>query len=527
MNIKNRKGFTLIELWFSILVSCFVFTTYMYTHKKINSKQDAKYMAEQMSVLGEATQRYLIANRSILLEKTAGGTTVSVYLDKDSYTASNNSTTYPDVINNLQYGGYLSPAFINNNAYGQKTYLLVKQDKYNRGNLTGLLVTSGGRNISDTQLGRILMNMGDSGGIIFSNSKYANSSQIYGYSGSWISNISDWNGIVKPSVGHIVYRVDMMTGNGLNPDDFLSKSVIGNGQISEAGTKIHTDMDMNGNNITGVNNTQTNFIESSNSNNIYVADHANGIGSQQKTGLLISGNVVTGANGTLQTKNLPSFNNGLLIWDIYAENSVTTSNAGHLTTYLNGWNGSIQASNYISSSVIRPDYVAVEDTACLGQGISGTSFFGKTVTSNYTVKLGDLARNSNGLPLSCQKKDDGSYAWEPFFKAYTHMVNTSCPSQGNGIYTNNSGVPEYISVITNYSGSGDTSTQSLILQVKDANTSNWDTIWYQQEDARKVHIVATGTLRQSKQFSGYAFLAPGKQLNINASNGVQKMCIFE
>ena len=523
----HKKGFTLIELWFSILVSCFVFTTYMYTHKKINSKQDAKYMAEQMSVLGDATQRYLIANRSILLEKTVGGNIISVYLDKDSYRSSNNSTDYPDVINNLQYGGYLSPAFINNNAYGQKTYLLVRQDKNNKGNLTGLLVTSGGRIIPDAELGRILMNMGDSGGVVFNNSSYANNNQIYGYSGSWISNISDWNGIVKPSSGHIVYRVDMMTGNGLNPDNFLSKSTIGNGQILQDGASIHTDIDMNGNNITGINSTSTNFIESSNSNNIYVADHANGIGSQQKTGLIISGNVVTNANGTLQTKNLPSFNNGLLTWDIYAENSITTSISGHITTYLNGWNGSVQAANYISAPVIRPDFIAVEDTPCLGQSISGNSLFGKSVSSTYKVALGDLAKNSNGLPLSCQKKDDGSYAWELFFKAYTHMVDTSCPSQGTGTYTNNSGVPQFISIITNYSGGDDRNTQYLDLNVKDADTSEWTNVWHQQENARTIHIIATGHMRQSKQFSGYAFLAPGKQLQINASNGVQKMCIFE
>lgn len=158
----------------------------------------------------------------------------------------------------LQGGGFLSPGFVNRDAYRYRHVLLVRQPS--AGMLDGLVVqvsdaelglgSDGGTAIRDTDLGRIVARMGPPGGARFAtNLVPANAATVQGNGGSWVTPAADWAGSgLAPRTGRAAATVSF--GNAAMLSDYLNRYDVG---IPEANT-MRAGLNMGGNDITAARN---------------------------------------------------------------------------------------------------------------------------------------------------------------------------------------------------------------------------------------------------------------------------------
>ncbi|NRO98857.1 shufflon system plasmid conjugative transfer pilus tip adhesin PilV [Paraburkholderia sp. NMBU_R16] len=148
-NPRNTRGFTMIEMLAALALAALMLgglaTMINSTLQDTRSQQTALYQSQ----LTAAATRLIQQNYAALAAQATPSSPVVVKLSGTS----------------LQLDTYLSNAMSNTNPYGQTPCLLI-YGTTTQGVLQSVLVTEGGRNIADADLGYIAANAGQGGGSI-------------------------------------------------------------------------------------------------------------------------------------------------------------------------------------------------------------------------------------------------------------------------------------------------------------------------------------------------------------------------
>ncbi len=217
-----------------------------------NAKQTrSNNIAEKLTMITDASQRYLSANRAALLTATGGGNVVAIPAGKDCPSCAQPAA--PAGLSTIQAAGFLPSSFVDFNSAQQSHALLVRQTA--SGDLDAIVTTYGGRGVEDSDIGYISGRIGAAGGGVFNNASLGANDEIMGSHGGWGDDTSNWNASiggtsVTPSPGNIQVSMGLAAissgGGGVDETQFLHRSF---DSTTPSLNGMNTDLSMNGNDI--------------------------------------------------------------------------------------------------------------------------------------------------------------------------------------------------------------------------------------------------------------------------------------
>jgi type II secretory pathway pseudopilin PulG len=245
----RQQGLTLIETAVALGIVAIMLATFGQFVAQNQQSIKSRAAALQLQQVTSAASQYIQTNYGQVLNNTPVGS-VS-FIPAGQTTPGGTQPTGSAGMQSLQQAGFLSNTFVDSNPYGQQTALLVMQPVTAPGRLEAMLVTYGGRTISDDELGRIATAVGASGGFMpaIPRSNAGGAGQILGSYGGWRSTASTWaanSGGVVPTPGHAMATLAFQ--NGALLQDFLYRHDIGNPDANS----MYTDVHMQGHGLNGV-----------------------------------------------------------------------------------------------------------------------------------------------------------------------------------------------------------------------------------------------------------------------------------
>ncbi|TLX17260.1 hypothetical protein [Rhizobium sp. MHM7A] len=240
---KRNRGFSLLEivlvLGIAALMSVLIMTTWQQSAERIR----AKGVADKLQIVTEAAKSYVKANAAEL--QAVAPTSGALYIPVAKTSATGPIPSGPTAkLKGLQEGSFLPLSFIDTNAFGQNTALLVKKNASGDG-LEALVTTFGGRAMPDDMLGHASNSMGAIGGYV--PTRYVNaadSGMVVGNYGGWRTAASTWGAAsTRPAAGHLATTLAFDDTALLA--DYLYRDDIG----IPVANQMKTDIDMDNNNI--------------------------------------------------------------------------------------------------------------------------------------------------------------------------------------------------------------------------------------------------------------------------------------
>ena len=200
--------------------------------------------ASRLSEVSAAATDYVRTNRQTLATLTTpGGQPISIPAGRTA--AGGAVPTGPSGLASLQGGGFLSANFIDQNNYGQRHRLLVRQRT--DGTLEFMVTQVGGRTIPDQDLSRVTQRMGATGGAALARPPSGiPPNVIVGTVGGWRSTVAEWTAAdgLGPTVGRAAVSNAYSQATGMA--DYLYRNDIGNPEAN----RMRTTLDMGSQNIT-------------------------------------------------------------------------------------------------------------------------------------------------------------------------------------------------------------------------------------------------------------------------------------
>ncbi len=242
---RARRGLTLIEASLVLGILAITMGGIAQVLSDTAENQRSKAAADRMTEILAASQQYMQANQTALTTLTTGGGNVSVGVAKTSSTGSDPGGP-GGALGSLQAGGFLPSTYLDVDAYGQNHRVVVKQVAAGTANahLEGMVVSTGGMNIPDRQVGRVARFIGEHGGFMAAKPVGGTAGSITGVAGGWITPAGNWAASgVTPATGHVMASLSL-NDNAL-AGDYLNRYNIG---VPEANT-LHTDVHFGGNKI--------------------------------------------------------------------------------------------------------------------------------------------------------------------------------------------------------------------------------------------------------------------------------------
>ena len=242
---KRNRGFSLLEivlvLGIAALMSVLIMTTWQQSAERIR----AKSVGDKLQIITEAAKLYVKANATALQTLAPTGGALVIPAGKTSATGAIPSG--PAGLKSLQGGGFLPLSFIDTNAFGQNTVLLVKKNSSGNG-LEALVTTYGGREMPDAMLGHAANSVGARAGYVPETYVQASDvGQVIGNYGGWRTDASSWGpASTRPAQGHL--QTTLAFDDSALLADYLYRDDIG---IPEA-NRMNTNIDMNNNDINKV-----------------------------------------------------------------------------------------------------------------------------------------------------------------------------------------------------------------------------------------------------------------------------------
>lgn len=240
---KRNRGFSLLEivlvLGIAALMSVLIMTTWQQSAERIR----AKGVADKLQIVTEAAKSYVKANAAEL--QAVAPTSGALYIPVAKTSATGAIPAGPTAkLKSLQQGGFLPVSFIDTNAFGQNTALLVRKNT-SGDSLEALVTTFGGRVMPDDMLGHAANGMGAIGGYV--PTRYVNaadSGMVVGNYGGWRTDASSWGAAARrPAAGHL--QTTLAFDDTALLADYLYRDDIG----IPAANQMKTDIDMDNNNI--------------------------------------------------------------------------------------------------------------------------------------------------------------------------------------------------------------------------------------------------------------------------------------
>jgi type II secretory pathway pseudopilin PulG len=240
---KRNRGFSLLEivlvLGIAALMSVLIMSTWQTSAERIR----AKGVGDKLQIVTEAAKSYVKANAAELQAVAPTSGALAIPVAKTS--ASGAIPAGPSSkLKSLQGGGFLPVSFIDNNAFGQNTVLLVKKNASGNG-LEALVTTYGGRSMPDDMLGHAANGMGAIGGYV--PTRYVNtadSGAVVGNYGGWRTAVNAWGAAAtRPSAGHL--QTTLAFDDTALLADYLYRDDIG----VPAANRMSTNIDMDNNDI--------------------------------------------------------------------------------------------------------------------------------------------------------------------------------------------------------------------------------------------------------------------------------------
>ncbi len=221
---KKLKGFSLLETVLALATVTIGLSALWTLVMGVQQTAQDKVMAQQMLIVGRATQAYINTNAMLLMPLLpAVGDTLQIRV-RDADTGSGAAAS-------LVGAGFLPSGFMNSFALGQTyTVHVMREDAGAAGPtsddlLVGLVVTTGGQALTDKQGARIAGLIGPSGGFVYSGS----TTQAEGAYGGWSLDLSSWS--LSPGSGQLALLTKLADegvgsrgGGGASAFDDLSDS---------------------------------------------------------------------------------------------------------------------------------------------------------------------------------------------------------------------------------------------------------------------------------------------------------------
>lgn len=217
-------------------------------------------LADKMNMLRTAAQAYLQANYGVLQSYISAGSTVTIPL-------TGSDTLYG--AGSLSAGRFLPSDFDPMGPNQQGFAFLVRSVAENGtevAHLEGMIISYGGTNLSDRQVGMAVQKMGSYGGGILSTAINKNDgTELNGAYGLWSYPVSDWKTTTgyMPAAGHVAAIV-MTSGRPVS--DYLNRYYVG---LDDANT-MHTSINMDGSSLM-----TAKVIDGVGTNDIYVGTSSN------------------------------------------------------------------------------------------------------------------------------------------------------------------------------------------------------------------------------------------------------------
>ena len=237
---KRNRGFSLLEivlvLGIAALMSVLIMSTWQTSAERIR----AKGVGDKLQIVTEAAKSYIKANATAL--QTLAPTNGALFIPVGKTSAAGAIPTGPSGLKSIQGGGFLPVSFIDTNAFGQNTALLVKKNTSGNG-LEALVTTYGGRKMPDDMLGHAANTIGARGGYVPETYvRAADANMVVGNYGGWRTLASSWGpAAIRPSAGHL--QTTLAFDDSALLADYLYRDDIGIPEANRMGTNI--DMDNN------------------------------------------------------------------------------------------------------------------------------------------------------------------------------------------------------------------------------------------------------------------------------------------
>ena len=209
MKIRGlKRGFGTVDVLFALAIMGLMIAVWARQQNENYTIRRADSMATSVSSVLDATKYYISNNYDTLLSNINVGDSIEVPLiDNPTFLGIGDLSTA---------SSRLPSGFTGHLARDQVLHLIVKhvaQEPGKPAHLAGMVLTTGGSNMTDREVGLAVNTMGLSGGGIMARPPAGeSSSNVYGGYGTWSYATNDWkNGSVTPTVGNIAMITDKFT----------------------------------------------------------------------------------------------------------------------------------------------------------------------------------------------------------------------------------------------------------------------------------------------------------------------------
>lgn len=255
-----RRGFGLLDVGLSIGVGMLAVAGYLQFQSDTTATLKAAGAADFMEQIATASSDYLRANSGTLQQNIASGSSAVIPV-------TGSDTVYG--LPSLQSAGLLPASFTNVNGFGQSAAFIVRNVAATCTTpepVEGMLTTYGGASMSDHELGLAMGKIGGLGGAMYARPPIGVAgTTIQGAYGTWSSPAANWNpgGGIAPTTGHLMANVSNLSSASA---PWLNRYATGNPDDNT----MHTNINVNGNNLDRIGNTDTQTLSDSRADNIAV-----------------------------------------------------------------------------------------------------------------------------------------------------------------------------------------------------------------------------------------------------------------
>jgi len=267
---------------------------------------------------------------------------------------------------------YLSDAFSNRNAFGQEHVLAVRKPAYGVANLEAVVFTTGGEEIPPDQALSIAQAVGASGGFTL---KGGSPGEVRATFDGYNLDLNDFGDPAPDTGGKLVSAIFMNEVGSTAMDYLYRKEIHDRPELN----RMYTNLDMNGNDINNVQHLSAKNIRVM--ENVVVANDIEGGSLHATQNMEVGGDAIVTASLRAQ--------------DLHATTKISAGNDVIVA-------GQATAGGNVIGNVLVPTLIAKAGQSCASYG------------------TGAIAKNANGLVLSCQKNG----IW--------HTERASASGNGNG-----------------------------------------------------------------------------------------------